>query len=618
MAARSTGKPAGEQVDQQSKAESLVSLRTPKRKQRPAWFFVEHGRVGRRLTIRIQQPTGGHRFLALKMHADFSFGGDGRAEVEYDGFVIGRHAQADGIGADTAFPSARRRDAAAGAMRIDTGDQRQSFRGGTLRILAEPADVSAVPQRAGRHPDSIRFRDQHGEEPMRLHLTKPPIRIRRHDGGRFVENVERYIRPELPIDEELQILRDTHDAVGIVATQVRVHQMTADDIGIVLRYPGGDKERTGEIDQWLGTEGRHRTPGKDFENSLRDDRATGPVKREGTSMAFTTTTRTVSAGDRTGTAIELKGDHAFAEVWPSHGFNCLRWRVLGASGTWDDLIFAMPDWEKNPVPTRSGHPVLFPFPNRLRHGRFTHAGTTYQLPLNESSGKHAIHGFTPRIPWRVIESGTTTDSAFVTGEFLISRDAPQAIGFWPADARLRLTYRLFATTLRVEAVVDAADSKELPFGLGYHPYFRPPGGAEDVATWWLQAASGDIWELADNLPTGTKLSANGNLDFRKGQSIGTTALDTAYTSITGEGMSELARLMQPGSAHRLVVVADPSFRELLLFIPQHRKAVAIEPYTCATDAANASDPSAVGWKILKAGEQWRGAVEYRLEMNSSH
>lgn len=335
-------------------------------------------------------------------------------------------------------------------------------------------------------------------------------------------------------------------------------------------------------------------------------------------MAFTVSTRDVQAGDRSGTAYVLESDAARAEVWPTHGFNCLRWQVKDANGKWDALLFAMPDWEQNPVPTRSGHPVLFPFPNRLRHGRFTHAGQTYQLPLNESSGKHAIHGFTPRLPWRVIDSGTTADSAFVTGEFQLSKDAPTAI--WPADARLRLTYRLSESVLRVEAVVDAADGKELPFGLGYHPYFRAPGGPAEIATWQLTAPAADTWESVDNLPTGKKLPVAAPFDFRTSKPVGETVLDTAYTSLTpkaidGSKLVEMARLEAPGSDSRLVVAVDDSFRELLLFTPLHRKAVAIEPYTCATDAANrdGAAKSAAGWIVLPAGGNWTGVVEYRRE-----
>src|SRR5688572_28470657 len=136
-------------------------------------------------------------------------------------------------------------------------------------------------------------------------------------------------------------------------------------------------------------------------------------------MAFGITTRDVSAGGRAGTAYLLADadGQARAEVWPTHGFNCLRWQVRLADGSWGDLLYTAADWEQNPVPTRSGHPILFPFPNRMRAGRFAFLGKTYQLPLNESTGTHAIHGFTPRNPWRVVGIEAGPHSAALTGEF---------------------------------------------------------------------------------------------------------------------------------------------------------------------------------------------------------
>ena len=44
---------------------------------------------------------------------------------------------------------------------------------------------------------------------------------------------------------------------------------------------------------------------------------------------------------------------------------------------WADILYSAPDWESNPVPTRSGHPILFPFPGRLRDGTFTFEGKTF-------------------------------------------------------------------------------------------------------------------------------------------------------------------------------------------------------------------------------------------------
>jgi aldose 1-epimerase len=60
------------------------------------------------------------------------------------------------------------------------------------------------------------------------------------------------------------------------------------------------------------------------------------------------------------------------------------------------------------------------------------------------------------------------------------------------------------------------------------------------------------------------------------------------------------------------VLADPAFRELVLFTPPHRQAVAIEPYTCSADAANLAERGIdSGWRVLPAGSEWEAAVEYR-------
>src|SRR5436190_24204354 len=100
-----------------------------------------------------------------------------------------------------------------------------------------------------------------------------------------------------------------------------------------------------------------------------------------------------TAGGRTGTVYTLSRPDvgSLVEVWPAHGFNCLRWRVGG-----QDLLYSAPDWAENPVPTRRGVPILFPFPNRIRDGKFRHGGRTFQLPKNDSTKANAIHGFAPR------------------------------------------------------------------------------------------------------------------------------------------------------------------------------------------------------------------------------
>src|SRR5438477_230253 len=83
-----------------------------------------------------------------------------------------------------------------------------------------------------------------------------------------------------------------------------------------------------------------------------------------------------------------------------------------------------------------------------------------------------------------------------------------------ADYRLRVTYRLSERILRVEATADNPDTKPLPFGVGYHPYFAlaPFGGPQAVLT----VGASKIWELDENLPTGKLLDVDERRDLRHG------------------------------------------------------------------------------------------------------
>ena len=158
------------------------------------------------------------------------------------------------------------------------------------------------------------------------------------------------------------------------------------------------------------------------------------------------------------------GAGGVAEVWPALGFNCVRWRAVRA-GEALELLYSDPALFQGARPTRSGIPVLFPFPNRIRDGRFSFAGQSYQLPLNDPAQKNAIHGFACRKPWRIADSGADQDSAWVTGIFRCSTDAPECLPLWPADHEIAVTIRLGDGALRVEAVVRNPDGVPLPFGL---------------------------------------------------------------------------------------------------------------------------------------------------------
>jgi aldose 1-epimerase len=320
-------------------------------------------------------------------------------------------------------------------------------------------------------------------------------------------------------------------------------------------------------------------------------------------------------------SVVLEGGGARAAVSPAHGFNCYSWQVPPAP----DLLYCDPQQlAPGGRPTRVGIPILFPFPNRIRDGRFTWDGQEYQLPRNDPPQKNAIHGFACRRPWRVVDQGADADAAWVTGEFQGSTDAADARGLWPADYRLQVTYRLEARSLRIEAEVDNPDTRPLPFGLGYHPYFRVPfRPGENAADYRVSVPAHTYWELQETLPTGRRLPLADcpGCDLRSPRRFAELKLDDILTDVPGlaeGGTSALAPrgLIQAPDGAALHLRASCSFREVVAFTPPHRQAVSLEPYTCITDAINLQQRGVdAGLLVLQPGDSWGGIVEFAFQAN---
>lgn len=336
-------------------------------------------------------------------------------------------------------------------------------------------------------------------------------------------------------------------------------------------------------------------------------------------MGFEIRTREATAGNTTSTVYELFNSEgcARAEVWPAFGFNCLRWQVSRTDGSLGDLLYCDPTWEENPVATRSGHPILFPFPNRLKGGRFTFEGREYQLPLNESTGRHAIHGFTPKTPWRVVDQAVNSDGARLVGEFRLSIDRPDLLEYWPGDCGIRVEYLLKVDELVVNATVSNHGSSPCPFGLGFHPNFacpNAPGAPAEVMVLFCPAS--ELWDSEGPFPTGTRSGIPSAQDFRRPRAVGGEQLDTLF-AIRPQGSEPFATLGHTAAPGVLSIGAGDAFREVLLFTPPHRRAVAIEPYICTTDAANLTAAGVdCGWRILRPDGVFHTHLRYRWDANS--
>ncbi len=275
---------------------------------------------------------------------------------------------------------------------------------------------------------------------------------------------------------------------------------------------------------------------------------------------------------------------ASAAVLPSYGFNLFDLRLPAAGRVWPVVVSAE-GWEEHPdKPARHGFPVLFPFPNRIRDAAYSFEGKDYTLAPTKPP--HAIHGFALEADWEVTDHAAGPDGATLAARFQISKQAPAALTSWPADALLEMRYTLAGRKLTLDIVASNPSDRPLPYGLGFHPYFRLPiDPASDPSKARLVLPAAEEWVIEGGLPTGDRRPVDRRLDFRDGRPIVGLALDDVLTGLAYEGGIATCRMIDGALGAELRLTFDRGFREIVVFTPPAFPGViAVEPYTQTTDA----------------------------------
>jgi aldose 1-epimerase len=264
----------------------------------------------------------------------------------------------------------------------------------------------------------------------------------------------------------------------------------------------------------------------------------------------------------------------------------------GASlrGLWRDA----PNEQQNPIITgytgATGKvggqgDVLIPFPGRVRDGRYTFDGQTYQMLLNDKEGPNAIHGFLRLVAWETVEQRQDT----VT--FAVSLRADEHPGY-PFALRSTVSYALDDQGMICRFTIENTGDRPAPVAAGFHPYFTV--GSPLIDADLLHVPMAATLEFEDLLPTGHILPVDGTpYDFRQPRPIGDTAFNTCYLNPLRDpdGLLRLG-LVAPNALRAVTVWLDGAFNYVVLYSgdplpPTHRRrALAIEPMTCASDAFN--------------------------------
>jgi aldose 1-epimerase len=247
--------------------------------------------------------------------------------------------------------------------------------------------------------------------------------------------------------------------------------------------------------------------------------------------------------------------------------------------------------------------TLFPWPNRVRDGRWSWQGAEHRLSIDEPQRNTANHGLVRTRRFRLLSA--RADSVTLGIDVGDDRGFPFSLG-------LTVAYTLRPDGIQAVFTVHNRGTRSAPFALGSHPYLRV--GTIETDDLVLHIAAGSTLGFDDRLlPIGTRSVAGTEAD-PAGLALGGVEL--------GHCFGDLIAVPGGGFRHRLVgpdgtgveLETDERFRWVQVYtatdFPRETglvRAVAIEPMTAPPDALN----SGIGLTTLQPGETWRASWSLR-------
>ena len=235
--------------------------------------------------------------------------------------------------------------------------------------------------------------------------------------------------------------------------------------------------------------------------------------------------------------------------------------------------------------------LLFPFPNRLREGRYQFDGRTFLFPINDTPTGNALHGFGLDAPFRVKHRDYTSEKAQLHCQYVYQGERNEYPFPFIIDAIFTIARN---GTFSFQLKMTNSGTTRLPAGLGWHPYFRLSDQVDDLQ---LQLPATELIEIdATMIPTGKRYTYD---YFKELRNIGRVVLDNGFVVLPTSEPATL-RLATKGFSLSYRQETGPRAGNFLqLFTPPHRQSIAIEPMTCNIDAFNNGE----GLVVLEPGEE---------------
>jgi aldose 1-epimerase len=242
---------------------------------------------------------------------------------------------------------------------------------------------------------------------------------------------------------------------------------------------------------------------------------------------------------------------------------------------------------------------LLPYSNRIGHGRFEVGGVVHTLRANFAPEPHAVHGFAWQRRWHVTRQNAQS-------AHLELHHTPDADWPFACDARQAIALSDNGCTLQLG--VTNSDTRVMPAGLGFHPYFVWRDGMT-LATNWT-----GMWTMNDKKLPADLVSIPPEADFAHQRAVAGWHVDHCFAGWSRDAVLDY-------QTHRVQINASEACDHVVCYVPKDGHSfIAIEPATHANNALQRT-PDAMRW--LQPGESFEIAMKLSItaganELGDSH
>ncbi len=264
-----------------------------------------------------------------------------------------------------------------------------------------------------------------------------------------------------------------------------------------------------------------------------------------------------------------------------------------------------------------GLPILFP-PNRIEDGTYTFNGRTYRFPITQTKEHHYHHGILKSQPFLVSKARETDEEVLVECRYYSNAGNDAIFRDFPHEFKCKITYRLTAEGLEQEVMFGNKSREPMPVGVGFHTPMQIPFAGGEPRDYVMRVAVGEEVFLSErNIPTGRTLPLSERFACLREGGLQVTDCEPIEAAFT------LREIDVDGKPYRGALVENLR-TGVRTFYETDDKTVywtiwnngGQVPYCCPepqswwTNAPNAADPEASGFRTIPPGGRWN--MRFRL------